>query len=68
MLCTLESNLSATQLAEIKKFETETGISLLAFRCFKSNPAKLNEAKLKQLKQMEKELGICLVAVQGKLI
>lgn len=63
MLCTLESSLSESQMAEIKKFETEAGISLLAFRCFKSNPAKLDGDKLKRLQQIEKKLGICLVAI-----
>ncbi len=66
MLCTLESTLSKSQMAEIKKFETEAGINLLAFRCFKSNPAKLDEDKLKSLQQIEKRLGICLVAVSEK--
>jgi len=66
MLCTLESALNETQMAEIKNFESEAGINLLAFRCFNSNPAKLDEEKLAKLQQIEKKLGICLVAVSSK--
>jgi len=65
MLCTLESTLTETQMSEIKKFETESGVNLLAFRCFKSDPAKLDAEKLAQLKKNEAKLGICLVAVSN---
>jgi len=52
-------------MSEIKKFETESGVNLLAFRCFKSDPAKLDAEKLAQLKKNEAKLGICLVAVSN---
>lgn len=66
MLCTLESALTESQMSEIKKFESEAGINLLAFRCFKSNPAILDKEKLARLQEIEKQLGICLVAISSK--
>lgn len=64
MICSL-ANVDDAKLAEIQKFEKESGKTTLVYSCSDIEPAALSEAELAEVQKFEKSLGFSVVAVKA---
>ncbi len=62
MICMGYATMSPEQVEQVKKFEKELGVTLLAYQ--KPTYARLKDEDLKRVRDLEKELGLSLVAYE----
>jgi hypothetical protein len=61
----LLSNLDDRKLAELRRFEDEKGVKVLAFSEVDAPaPANVDDGTLRELKNLEDRLGVTLIAYQ----
>jgi hypothetical protein len=56
------SNLDHGKLQQLRDFESQTGVKVLAFSEVEVHPARIDDDVLVNLKGLEKKLGVTLVA------
>lgn len=63
MMCSLATDLGASQLEEIRALEKQLGATVLAYGCHELQPAEASDQQLDEIKKLEEKLGVVLVAV-----
>ena len=63
MLCSLAGKLGDAELDEIRQLERELDVTVLAYSCYQTEPAMVDERQLARIRELEERLGVSLVAV-----
>ncbi|HTX68030.1 MAG TPA: hypothetical protein VMH50_02655 [Thermoleophilia bacterium] len=64
MLCSLATKLDQGQIAEIESLAQDLGTPILAYSCYQSDAASIDDTEIGRLKALEDRLGVALVAVK----
>jgi hypothetical protein len=65
MLCSIATKLGQDQLDQIKAFEQDLDVTMLAFACHDGEPAEVADDQLGRIRDLERQLGVSLVAVRA---